>query len=199
VWGAKWTSHNGDLPVEDSGVLTLGGSLWAQGLAGFTERRIIDALQHFAVRGDEWPPNLPMVRNRCAGLPDLLQVKREITQPDADRSPFTRAVWHRMDGYTYRLASVDKADRMLREAYEATQEAVMCGEALPEPSKAIEHEPPPPTVIPDDREARIERMKKLLGPDFNPEAALAKDEDATRRKHRKATEQALLDEIGTTP
>lgn len=56
-----------------------------------------------------------------------------------------------------------------------------------------------PTLIPDTKEARLERLRVLLGDNFNPEAALAEDETATRRKRRQATEQALLDEIGTSP
>lgn len=67
------------------------------------------------------------------GIPSIAKVRQEIRHPTGERSPFTRQVWAFLDSYLFARAEVDKADRMLREAYDLTTEYVMRGGHLPEP------------------------------------------------------------------
>src|SRR5699024_12222425 len=60
---------------------------------------------------------------------------------DTDKaSPFTRLVWQNLDGYRYKQAPADQADRLLREAYELAREHVMRGGELPEVAGEIRSE-----------------------------------------------------------
>lgn len=139
AWGHRWTTHLGDLPVQDNGELTIAGNLWAQGLAGVPENVLLATLGRFVEQGAEWPPNLPQVRAGCAGIPSLASVRRELTGRDTERSGFARLVWGYVDGYVLARADEDRAGRMIREAYDLARENVLAGVVtIPEASFALE-------------------------------------------------------------
>lgn len=73
-------------------------------------------------------------------------------------------VWQNLDWYQFKHVSADKADRMLKEAYELVRELVMRGVALPEvPEQAIEQERP--KVTPASKEqvfARLDEIGSIL-------------------------------------
>jgi len=199
VWGHKWTSSNGDLPVDDSGQLTVAGALWANGLKGITERQVMEALDRLAKVGSEWPPSLPDLRKAAFGIPDFAAVNHELlTTGNAKRTAFARLVWSFItDPYAYRIASARDAERIRRAAYDWACEHLMTGGALPPPPAGeLEHQGALiPQGIPKSREGRVEHLRQMLGDDFSDEATSATSEDEVHRhhsrKHRLETEEAL--------
>jgi len=86
---------------------------------------------------EPWPPTLPQFRMMCLGIPPFDAVRADTTMQDG----FTRLVWQYLDGHRYRLASADKADKLLQAAYNRAKEAVMRGAELPAaPVAEITHE-----------------------------------------------------------
>lgn len=178
VWGYKWTSHHGDLPVNDDGSFTIGGLLWARGLAEFSEPQITAAIERAITLGSEWPPNLPEMRTLCFGIPSLADVRDDATRAPEYRSAFTRLVWQHIDGFRYRQASIELADRMLRDAYELAREHVMRSGALPgDVAGELAHEKR--EVVPASPEvarAAMERIAAELGLPMTPPESPAKRE-----------------------
>ena len=172
VWGHKWTSTQGDLPIDDNGQLTVAGQVWANGLRGITERQVLDAFDRCARLGQEWPPNLPELLKAAAGVPEFEELNHELLTCDpAHRSAFARLVWSFIDGYQHRHARAEEAKRMRRHAYERGIEHLLRGGELPaSPSGDLSHQHAP-AGIPKTREARIARLEGLLGEDFHEEAA----------------------------
>ncbi|MDV3469034.1 hypothetical protein RZA67_09860 [Stenotrophomonas sp. C3(2023)] len=73
----------------------------------------------------------------CLGIPPFDAVRADTAMQDG----FTRLVWQYLDGHRYRLASADKADKLLQAAYNRAKEAVMRGAELPPaPVAEITHE-----------------------------------------------------------
>jgi hypothetical protein len=143
VWGHKWTSSNGDLPIDDNGQLTVAAALWAEGLRGLTERQVMAALDRLAKTGSEWPPNLPELRKAAFGIPAFAAVNNEILTTTSDkRTAFARLVWSFIvDPYAYRHCSAKDAERLRRDAYEQACEHLMTGGGLPpEPAGEIAHD-----------------------------------------------------------
>lgn len=171
AWGHRWTSAQGDLPIDDHGRLTVAGALWANGLRGLTERQVLDGLGRLAMSGNDWPPTLPELRRAAFDLPSFGDIDTEIlTRDTAHRSDFARLVWSFIDGYQHRRVRADEAKRMRREAYEKACDHVMRGGALPaRPAAVVEHQSSPkPKGIPATREGRTARLAQLLGEDFRP-------------------------------
>lgn len=161
LYGHTWASQYGDAPTGST------ADTWASALIGLTPQQIADGLRACVASGDEFPPNAPRFRAMCMGIPSFATVKRETLRPDAERSPFTRTVWFRVDVYAHRHASVRDADRMLQAAYDAVREEVMRGAVIDPPAALIEHDTSPkPQGIPATREERAERLRKLLGEDY---------------------------------
>ncbi|MDI9240761.1 hypothetical protein QLQ15_17800 [Lysobacter sp. LF1] len=174
VWGHKWTSMQGDLPIDGTGRLTVAGNIWANGLRGLTERQVLDAFDRMAKEGREWPPNLPELRKIAAGVPDFEAVNSELlTRTSAQRSPFSRLVWTFVDGHLHRQAGAAEARRMRREAYDRAVENVLKGLALPpQPAGEIDYHPFKPVLqVPGTQADRAAKLRLLLGEVFNPEAA----------------------------
>lgn len=154
IYGHRWISAYGADQAEGS------GAAWAKGLAGLTPAQVGRGVDECVVATDPWPPTLPQFRGMCLGIPPFAAVRL-----DAERvEPFTRLVWQHLDGHRYRSSPADKADRLLREAYELAREHVMRGGALPEESEALEHEKPEIHVAPPESAAEhLERIRGLLG------------------------------------
>lgn len=150
----KWTSALGDNPRATAGMV------WAAELAGFTRAQIDAGLSACRNGSDEWPPTLPAFKALCLGIPPFAAVRL-----DAERAePFTRLVWQHLDGHRYRTSPADKADRLLREAYELAREHVMRGGELPGESEAIGYEKPVVNVAdPQTAAEHLERIRNELG------------------------------------
>ena len=138
IYGHKWTSSFGDSPFNDQGVLTIAGDTWQRGLTGIPEPAIAAGLQAALTSADGWPPTLPAFRALCYGIPPFSIVRREAY--GAHRSGFTTHALSRLDMYRWKHTDQDKADRLLREAYEETTQFVVSGGVLPKPSLALSSE-----------------------------------------------------------
>lgn len=136
-YGHRWTSAYG----EDAGAGA--GLTWTKGLAKLTNEQLARGITQAIASADPWPPTLPAFRAMCLGIPSLGAVKHELRHGKGMRSPFLRLVWDRVDGYLFARADVDKADRMLAEAYQLAAEYVMLGGPMPqEAAGAIEQQKP---------------------------------------------------------
>jgi len=141
LYGHAWVSVNGVTPHAEGGALSMAGSTWSGVLAGLTAQQIGDGVKACIAEGAEFPPSAPRFRGMCFGIPSFAAVESELRT--GNPSPFTRAVWADLDAFLYRQVSAEKAERMLRAAYDLTREKVMQGMALPEPPVAeIEHQKP---------------------------------------------------------
>ena len=126
IYGSRWTSAYGDNPNEGAALT------WAKGLGGMRPQQLADGLRNCIASADPWPPTLPAFRAMCLNIPTLALVRSEI-HDEAGRSAFTRLVWQKIDSHAFKQASNDKADRMIRDAYDLAREFVMRGGKLPEP------------------------------------------------------------------
>jgi len=131
IYGHRWSSAYGDDPAGSA------ATTWAKGLAGLAPQQVADGIGSSIACADPWPPTLPEFRLRCLGIPTFAAVRADVARQDG----FSRLVWQYLDGHRYRLASSDKADKLLGEAYEQAKEFVMRGGQLPaEPVAEITHE-----------------------------------------------------------
>lgn len=127
TYGHAWVSMYGDRASGDA------GKLWAETLSTLTIAQIKTGLEACA-RGGEWPPSMPKFRLLAIGVPSLAQAKHDLRQGTA--TPFTKVLWRYIDGYRWKQASYDAADRMAAEAYELAVAAVTSGEPLPDEQTA---------------------------------------------------------------
>lgn len=166
VYFARWTSAIGD--TADTPEMRA----WAADMQALTMAQIDAGMRECRNAVSEWPPSPGQFKAWCLGIPSFAAVKRETLGPNDQRSAFTRAVWARIDLYQHRIASVRDGDRMLQEAYDQVRDQVMRGEALPDIAGVLTHDTnPKPAGIPETRDARAERLRKLLGDDYNPKTA----------------------------
>lgn len=167
IYGHRWTSAYGDDP-EGAAAHT-----WAKGLAGIKPEQLAAGLTSCLASADPWPPTLPEFRALCLGIPTVAQVLLEL-RPGAARSGFTVLVWSLVDPYRYANLPSDRADRLVREAYDLAREQVMRGMPVPAASApAIERKVEAPVVI-DPAAARAAMLQATadLGLDAD-EAGLA--------------------------
>lgn len=164
IYGYRWTSAYGERCDDDSGVLTTAGDTWQRGLTGVTERGMATGLQACLTSADPWPPTLPAFRAQCLGVPTLAAVKLDLRRNGTVRAPFTSKTWSFIDGYAYMHATVEQADRMLRDAYNLARDDVMNGGTLPTPAPGIdapapaEHQPADPATA----KAHLDQIAALL-------------------------------------
>lgn len=138
IYGHKWVSAYG----EDAGKGA--GLTWAKGLSGLGPQKIARGLEAALVSAEPWPPTLPEFRALCLGIPSLAAVRTEF-RGGAAATPFGRLVWGHLDPYLVKRVDAEKADRMVRDAYETAREWVMRGGELPaEPVAVIAAEKPQP-------------------------------------------------------
>jgi len=131
IYGFKWSSAYGENPNIGAAVT------WAKGLAGLSGRQLADGLAACIASAEPWPPTLPQFRMMCLGIPPFDAVRADTGKQDG----FTRLVWQYLDGHRYRMASADKADKLLLAAYNRAKEAAMRGTELPPaPEAQITHE-----------------------------------------------------------
>lgn len=167
-YGHAWASQYGEEPNG------LAGRAWSDDLHGLTRAQLDTGIAACSREAKDFPPNPGQFRAMCFGIPPFAQVSHELlTKLNAVRSPFSRLVWRYLDGYAHRHAPAKEAERLRRTAYDLAMQHVMRGEPWLEPvAGEIEHKPEPkPADIPPTREARIERMRELLGDQFSERAA----------------------------
>ena len=175
IYGHRFTSAFGDDPSGPA------GRAWARTLGGMTREQIDTGIR--ACRdapGDDWP-SLQAFRDRCLGVPSVGRVMLELKHLDA-ASPFTLKVRGYLDLFAWRGAGGRERERMVRDAYALAHEALMRGEALPEPQlnlPAPPATPPASASIPPTREERERRVAELLA--SNPDIADLTARRATRR------------------
>ena len=173
IYGHKWTSG---YTADPAGAAA---KTWSKGLSGLSARQMADGLAACIASADPWPPTLPQFRMMCLGIPPFDAVRADAGQRDG----FTRLVWQYLDGHRYRLASADKADKLLQAAYSRAKEFVMRGGELPPaPVAEIEHEVRQPVPATRDQVARhMDDIADLLGvgdlaPELQAEAATELEE-----------------------
>jgi len=172
IYGHKWTSTYGDACEDGKGDLTLPGDTWRKGLAGIPEPSIAAGLSACIAAADPWPPTLPQFRAMCLGIPSFAVLRSEIAAGESNWTPFARLAWSFIRSFDYKLAPIDKAARMLREAYEQAREHVMRGGALPEPPAGLIEAPKEEERTPANPETVRAAKEAILGADPDPEAAI---------------------------
>lgn len=125
-YGHAWVSQYGPSPAG------FAGAEWRETLSGIDEARIKSGFTADIVRGADWPPSSTAFRAMCFDIPSVGEVRKQLSEKNADRSPFVNLVWRNIDGHRYKMADADKADRILREAHAMAREHVMSGGALPD-------------------------------------------------------------------
>lgn len=154
MFGHTWVSQYGAQPDG------IAADTWAVALGGLSGSQIATGLRETLLTGGEWPPSAPRFRRMCFGIPRLSAVRLDLRQTNTVRSPFSNKVWSFVDGYRYIRATVDDADRMLRDAYELAVDDVMRGGELPErvPELAA---PEPEAFHPASPETAREHLGKI--------------------------------------
>ena len=164
IYGHKWTSAYTANPAGAA------AATWSKGLSGLSGRQLADGLAACIATADPWPPTLPQFRMMCLGIPPFDAVRADAGQQDG----FTRLVWQYLDGHRYRLASAEKADKLLLAAYSRAKEFVMRGGELPAtPVAEIEHQVR--EAVPATREQVAKHMDDIAR-ELN--VAIAADEPA---------------------
>lgn len=166
-YGHAWVSQYGADPAG------IAGAEWRSTLGGLNATQLRRGFELDQGRGSEWPPSSTAFRALCLDIPSLADVRLEVTRRiRAGRSvsstqwPFLRLVWSFVDSYRYaNTDSANRADRMLRDAYEMAREHVIFGGELPEILAEIEAPKPEPRkpAAADVVAANLAAMKAALG------------------------------------
>lgn len=145
-YGHTWVSQFGNKPDG------IAAAEWRTTLAGITPLQVAEGIKADVSRGTEWPPSSTMFRAMCLGVPTLPAAKLAINDP---QNRFALLMWQRMDRHGFRLADAERAENILKGAYDLAREHVMRGGALPMPAVAQVEEKPKEFVP-----ARQETVKK---------------------------------------
>ncbi|NII07235.1 hypothetical protein [Luteibacter anthropi] len=164
IYGAKWASVHGAAAETDAGKLTETANTWVRGLAGVTGEQLGAGLKACVSSSDPWPPTLSEFRARCMGIPSFAAVQLILGDKTRPMTPFVRQVWSYVDAYRFRAATSDKAEKILRDAYELAREHVINGGALPEPvAGALEQDKPEFKAAPPEvAERHIAELSEFL-------------------------------------
>lgn len=150
IYGHRWTSAHGSDAAKGS------GETWAKGLAGLDRSDVARGVEACISGALSWPPTLPEFRELCLGIPTAANVRVTFSQlrGDAPVDPFARLVWSYIDGFAFRNASREQADRMVSDAYASAREFRMKGGALPQVLAEIEAPKAEKPNVPASPEAR---------------------------------------------
>lgn len=164
IYGPRWTSSMGVVPVNEDGSLTVSGDTWAQGLSGLTPDQIAHGLRSCLATDSGWPPTLPEFRAKCVDVPPITDVRAQLRGEFKDFAPFTLMVYRRLDFWNYRRAETRQAEHMLSEAYNDAKGALLRGEPLPEiPRQLEQHMPAAQPSNPDLVAECLATMRRALG------------------------------------
>lgn len=155
LFGHTWTSQYGDAPAG------IAGDTWAAALAGLSGAQVAVGLRETLVLGSEFPPSAPHFRALCFGIPSWPSVKPHMRPGAPPPTAFVRAMWSRIDGWSFQRADADKAERMARDAYETTRESVMRGEQLPVEPVAFIASPVPVAETPATPEVAQRYLREI--------------------------------------
>ena len=187
LYGHRWASQYGTTYAGTA------ADTWGAVLADLAPAQLAEGLRACVAEGGEWPPAAPRFRAMCFGIPSIAAVRLELQRGTPSR--FARLVWQNVDPYAHRQAQRREADRMVEDAYDIAREHVMRGGALPsEPAAMIEHDKPAKPQLPETPEERAERLRLLLGEDYNPDTADPNYDphEAHKRAQREAAEAELM-------
>lgn len=159
TYGHRWESAYGRHP---EGVTA---ATWEAGLADIAAADIATAARNCLTFGDGWPPTLPEFRALCLGIPSFADVKYDLRRAHETRMPFTRMVYGFLDHWHYSRADIDKAERMLRDAYELARLDRLGGASLPETHQQLERAEQEPRAPRDPEVAKraIAEIDALFG------------------------------------
>jgi len=165
IYGSRFTSAYG----------AAANATWGKGLAGLSGAQVAAGLRACLTSADPWPPTLPQFRAMCLGIPEFAEVRAELDRSTAGRAPsaFARLAYSHLDAYRWRHADVEKADRLLREAYDAARKHVMEGGALPEEPVALlqqQEKPEPKPADPKVVEEALSKLASILGEVYDEQA-----------------------------
>lgn len=157
MYGHTWASQYG---VRPDGVAA---DTWATALSGVSPQQIAYGMREALAAGSDWPPSAPRFRAMCMGIPSFAAVKHAMRAGDA--SAFLVLVSRHLDGHRMRHAYGDKADRMLREAYDLACDHVMRGGEMPEPPIAaiVEERKQRKPASPEIVEKHMRNLTALFG------------------------------------
>jgi hypothetical protein len=130
IYGHKWVAQYGNEPDGIS------ARVWNDGLDGLTLPQIANAVRYYKNTSVTavWPPSLPEFRSVALGVPTLAKVKHDLRTGTA--TPFIKILWRFIDGYRWKQASYEAADRMAAEAYELAVACLTGGEPMPDELQA---------------------------------------------------------------
>lgn len=151
IYGHKWTSAYG----EDAG--SGAGVTWAKGLAGLGPQDIADGVEAALISSDEWPPTLPKFRAMCFGIPTLGATQLWFSKNTTD-SQWCRLIASYLDMRRLRESPWDKADKMVKTAYELAVAHVMAGGELPEERVALPA--PEPAKSPEYTDSELSSIRE---------------------------------------
>ena len=159
IYGHAWTSAYGLAPAGAC------AEEWALAIGSMDREQATRAIERCRISGDRFPPTPSLFREWGLGIPAFESVRAELlSRESSQRSPFAIAVARRMDLWQWRHADATRADRMLRAAYDATREAVMLGEPLPEPALEIAAPVEAPRIsTPEVGRAALASVAAMLG------------------------------------
>lgn len=147
---------------DDSGNLTIIAETWLSVLRDFSGEQIGKALQDCINRDDPFPPGLPEFKAMLLQIPSLAWVKKNI---DNRENQFILLVKRNLDFFAYKKADAKQAAWILKDAYDLARQHVLEGGDLPEIPKEIEKKEDAEEVrkiTPEERQANIERLKRIL-------------------------------------
>jgi len=163
-YGHRWIAHYGDTPDG------LAGAEWRDTLAGVDRDMLRKGFTADALRGEDWPPSSPKFRALCFGVPSFAEVERLVSPGRPATTPFARLVMGCIDGWEFQHADMDKARRMVQDAYALAREHILAGGDLPDEPVAFIPDMKPRKRELSERDiaagaAELERLKVQFGID----------------------------------
>lgn len=159
IYGHRWVSSYGD----DAGASP--GRTWASGLAGLDAPQIARGLSGCMASAEAWPPSLPEFRRLCLAIPTDAEVMLDLRRSHAERAPFTRLVWNKLNAFEFARASQRDAERKVRAAYQLAVAHVMAGGEIP-PNPPVQLtadlQRPPKPADPEVAKAHIAEIAERL-------------------------------------
>jgi len=158
IFGARWSSIYGLVP---EGVYR---QEWELTLSQMIPEQINRSLLTCRSRSDGFAPTPGEFRLWGLGCPSVEDVRNQMAGPSDARTPFVLDVMRRLDLWALKHADSRTADRMVRDAYNATRDALIRGEELPPaPLELPAPKPETRTFTIDEGKRWIADIEALLG------------------------------------